>query len=441
MATAERQSRRITLWLERAPSTVFTLYGITAAFSTYFCMYAFRKPFSAAKFEGLFFASSEIELKTVLVASQIVGYSLSKFVGIKVCSEVEPGARARALVTLILWAEAALVAFAVVPDSLKLVPIFLNGLALGMVWGMVVGYLEGRRTSELLLVGLSCSFIVASGAVKNVGLALMKGYAVSEAWMPAAVGALSLVPFLASVWFLDQIPPATPEDQAARTIRETMDRVHRWGFMRHFLLGMLLLVTAYLFLTAYRDYRDNFMVELFEELGYSHKEDQSLITRTEMIVAFSVMAVVASVNLIKNNRLGLSAIFAIMLAGFALMGAATAMLDRQAISGRTWITLIGLGAYLVYVPYNSVLFDRLIASTRVVGTAVFAIYVADAVGYSGSVVTLLVKDAGLGGLSKVDFFRGFTYLLSVSGLALIAASALYFLVFKSHGHGRGQQVR
>ena len=215
MAEAQRQSRPFTLWLA-APTAIFTFYGITAAFCTYFCMYAFRKPFSAAKFQGLVFTGSEVELKTVLVASQIIGYALSKFVGIKVCSEVAPGRRARALVALILWAEAALVAFALVPDSLKLVPIFLNGLSLGMVWGMVVGYLEGRRTSELLLVGLSCSFIVASGAVKNVGLELMNGYAVSESWMPAAVGALFLVPFLASVWLLDQIPPATPEDQAVR---------------------------------------------------------------------------------------------------------------------------------------------------------------------------------------------------------------------------------
>ena len=43
--------------------------------------------------------------------------------------------------------------------------------------------------------------------------------------------------------------------------------------------------------------------------------------------------------------------------------------------------LNGLGVYLAYVPYGSVLFDRLIASTGVVSTAVFAIYVADFIGY------------------------------------------------------------
>lgn len=96
MAEAQRQSRPFTLWLAQAPTAIFTFYGITAAFCTYFCMYAFRKPFSAAKFQGLVFTGSEVELKTVLVASQIIGYALSKFVGIKVCSEVAPGRRARA---------------------------------------------------------------------------------------------------------------------------------------------------------------------------------------------------------------------------------------------------------------------------------------------------------------------------------------------------------
>ncbi|MAZ65185.1 MAG: hypothetical protein CMG51_02520, partial [Candidatus Marinimicrobia bacterium] len=58
-----------------------------AAFSTYFCMYAFRKPFSAASYEGLQFLNTSFDLKTVLVTSQIIGYALSKMIGIKVVSE------------------------------------------------------------------------------------------------------------------------------------------------------------------------------------------------------------------------------------------------------------------------------------------------------------------------------------------------------------------
>jgi len=56
------------------PVTLFTVMAIMAAFSTYFCMYAFRKPFSAASYEGLQFLNTSFDLKTVLVTSQIIGY-------------------------------------------------------------------------------------------------------------------------------------------------------------------------------------------------------------------------------------------------------------------------------------------------------------------------------------------------------------------------------
>ena len=125
------------------------LVATLSAFSTYFCMYAFRKPFSAATFEGLLLWG--VELKTCLIASQVIGYTLSKFLGIRFCSEVTRQWRSRALIGCIVVAEAALLLFAVLPNNLKVVAIFINGLPLGMVWGLVCWYLEGRRTSEMLL--------------------------------------------------------------------------------------------------------------------------------------------------------------------------------------------------------------------------------------------------------------------------------------------------
>ncbi len=114
-------------------------------------MYAFRKPFSAAEFEGLKLFDTELELKTVFVVSQIVGYAISKVIGIKVCSEVTRNQRTRMLLAMIFLAQFALLCFAVLPNDLKVVAIFCNGLPLGMVWGLVVWYLEGRRLSEMLL--------------------------------------------------------------------------------------------------------------------------------------------------------------------------------------------------------------------------------------------------------------------------------------------------
>ena len=153
--------------LETASATTFAAYAIGAAFTAYFCMYAFRKPFAAASFEGTL--GGVVGLKIALVIAQVVGYALSKFVSIKFVSEISATRRAVTLLALIGMAELALLLFAVLPPEGKVVAIFFNGLPLGGVWGLVYGFLEGRRTSELLGAGLSTSYIVASGAVKSVG--------------------------------------------------------------------------------------------------------------------------------------------------------------------------------------------------------------------------------------------------------------------------------
>ena len=132
-------------------------------------------------------------------------------------------------------------------------------------------------------------------------------------------------------------------------------------------------------------------------------------------------------NLIKDNRRGLMGAFVIMTFGVLLMAGGTLLFDRGMISGLTWMILSGLGLYLAYVPYGTVLFDRMIASTRTVGTAVFAIYVADSVGYGGVVTVLLTKDLIAGDVSRLDFFRGMSYFMSLFGVVLLVLSWRYFM--------------
>ena len=73
-------------WLEKQNDSVFTLYASLATFSAYFCMYAFRKPFAAGQFSGLEYFG--MDFKTILVIAQLIGYALSKGIGIKVIAEV-----------------------------------------------------------------------------------------------------------------------------------------------------------------------------------------------------------------------------------------------------------------------------------------------------------------------------------------------------------------
>ena len=437
----------LTRFLDRAPSGFFVSYAVVASFGTYFCMYAFRKPFAAAKFEGEPFVLDALELKSAIVISQVIGYALSKYVGIRVCSELHPRYHALTLIGLVLWAEASLLLFAELPGSWKALAIFLNGLSLGMVWGLVVRFLEGRVTSELLLAGLSSSFIVSSGIVKDVGRAFMSGAAadgwahvpwvgplvaeglgrVSESWMPVVTGLHFLPLFLLFVWMLAQLPRRTETDVQQRQLRDSMDGQRRHAFLREYAPGLVMLVGAYFLLTAYRDFRDNFAVEIFEGLGYPYAGNETIITRAETLVAVGVIVTLALLNSVRRSRPGLIATFMVMAAGTSLLALSTVLLEAGLISGFWWMTLIGLGSYLAYVPYGSLLFERLMANTAIVGTAVFAIYLADAVGYTGSVVMLLYKDLAASEMSRLEFFQWATWTMAGVGTVLLAASCFYFL--------------
>jgi uncharacterized protein DUF5690 len=391
------------------------------AFVTYFCMYAFRKPFAAASYAGD--AWLGLDLKTFFVASQVIGYTLSKFLGIKWVSEVTRARRLGMLIGLVLISELALLGFATLPPAGKAVALFFNGLPLGMIWGLVVRYLEGRRASELLLAGLSCSFILASGAVKDVARWLMQ-LGVAVYWMPAATGLLFLVPLLVSATLLDRLPDPDAQDVALREERLPMYAADRRAFGRRFLPGLLLLVLVYLGLTAFRDFRDNYGVELFEELGYAR--EPALFSRTELPVAALVLGLLGAMSLVRDRRRGLVGVFAVMTAGLVLIGGAT--LGRQGgwLSGQAWMICVGLGGYLAYVPFSSFLFDRIMAATRFAGTAVFAVNLADAVGYTGSVGLLLFKDLVAHDTSRLAFFESWSYALSIGGSSGLALAGYYF---------------
>ena len=65
----------LTRWLTTAPDWLFASYGIAASFSTYFCMYAFRKPFAAATYSELD-TFVGVDLKTALVISRVLAASM-----------------------------------------------------------------------------------------------------------------------------------------------------------------------------------------------------------------------------------------------------------------------------------------------------------------------------------------------------------------------------
>ena len=409
-------------WLLQRPGWFTAIYAAICSFCVYFSMYAFRKPFTAASFEGKYFL--HIDYKVWLVTAQVVGYMLSKFYGIKFISSLQKEKRAGAIVVLILISWAALFLFAVTPSPYNIIFLFVNGFPLGMVWGLVFSYVEGRRQTEFMGSVLAVSFIFSSGVVKSIGKGLIINYHVAEVWMPFLTGALFVLPVLLFTWLLNHVPPPTNADVALRSVRKPMTPSERKSFLSVFLPGMILIVTTYVFLTVLRDFRDNFANELWAELGF--KDKASIFTETEIPVSLIVLLSMSLLIIVKDNIKAFMINHYIIIFGYALALVSTLLFRGHHINAVLWMILIGTGLYLSYVPFNALYFERMIASYKIKGNVGFIMYVADAFGYLGSVAVLFIKQFFGLRVSWTSFFINAVLVICSFGIAGTFAATIYF---------------
>ncbi len=398
------------------------LNGAFASFGLYFCMYAFRKPFTVATYENLSLLG--VDFKILLILAQVVGYMLSKFIGIKVVSGLKNNQRRGYLTIMIIIAEITLVLFGLLPSTLKITMLFFNGLSLGMIWGIVFSYLEGRKTTEVLGIILCSSFIVSSGAVKSVGLWLMNTFNTNQYWMPAATGALFLIPFFIFLFLLEKLPPPTEEDRKLRIERVPMNSSDRRKLVGQFFLPLVVLVIFYTALTALRDFRDNFSRELWDSIGF--QGDASIYTLSEIPIAVFVFLILGLFAYIRHNFKAFIGFHYVMLGAVLLSGIATMLFQYGRISPVLWMVTVGFGLYACYVPFNCIFFDRMIATFRIRGNAGFLIYIADSFGYLGSMGVLLYKNFGQASISWLQFFIWGIYGIVLLGVFSIIASLFYF---------------
>ncbi|WP_295672030.1 DUF5690 family protein [uncultured Mucilaginibacter sp.] len=404
------------------PYPVLSLMAAISAFGAYTSMYAFRKAFTAGTFTGQQYF--HVDYKVWLVIAQVIGYTCSKFYGIKFIAELKPDQRAKSILMLIGTAWIALLFFAIVPAPYNIAFLFINGFPLGLIWGLVFSYLEGRKSTEFMAGVLSISLIFASGFVKTVARTLMGSFHISEFTMPFVTGALFVVPLLLFVLMLELMPPPTPEDIKLRTKREPMDAAERKHFLQRFLPGIILTLVIYVLLTIMRDVRDNFEVEIWASLGI---KDNTIYTKIDTIISVLVLVAISLLILVKRNLKAFRIIHYMIISGCLLIGTGTILFGLGLIGPMVWMTMAGLGLYLGYVPYNAVFFERLLATYHYKGNVGFLIYVADSIGYLGSVSVLLVKELGQPSISWGAFFKNSVMTVAIVGGICATLSLLYFL--------------
>ena len=398
------------------------LYAAVVAFLTYTMIFGFRKSFTVCTFDGMAFFG--LGYKTLLVLSQMMGYLMAKFYGIKFISELKRLGRYKIVLLLVGIAWLAWLLFALVPAPYNIVFLFINGFPLGMLWGVIFSYIEGRKTTDFIGAALAVSFIFSSGFVKSVGGWLLMQFHLSEFWIPFATGVVFALPLLLFIYLMEKIPPPTAEDIALRMDRTPMDAAQRKAFIKTYLPGIVAAVLIYCFATIFRDIRDNFSADMWKEMGYLNQP--AIFSKTETPITLVILVLIGSMVMIKNNFKAFMLAHFFIAIGFIVAGLSTYLFKQQMIAPYWWMTLVGLGLYMVYIPFNSVYFERLIATFRFSGNVGFLIYVADSFGYLGSVSVLLSKEIFKVQLNWVNFFSNSVMILSVAGLIISIYAANYF---------------
>ncbi len=401
------------------------VYAAVIVFLTYATVYGFRKTYTAGTYEGQ--SVFGLGYKEVLVIIQALGYMSSKFFGIKFISELKRWGRWKVVLLLVSISWMAWLLFALVPSPFNVVFLFLNGFPLGLLWGVIFSYIEGRKATDVIGAAMAVSFIFSSGIVKSIGSYLVVHSGISETWMPFVAGAV-FFPFLVFfLYMMEKIPPPTEADKIVRVDRIPMTGDQRKALLKEFAPGLILLITIYVFLTVFRDLRDNFIADIWLELGFGNQP--ALFTQTETPVTIAVLILVGALILIKKNLKALMIIHWIIGFGFIIAGLSTYLFVTGVLSPVLWVTFVGLGLYMGYIPFNCVLFERFIATFRISGNVGFLMYLADSFGYLGSVGVILSKTIlntqGVD-LQWTDFYSKSVMILSVFGLAGTIFSAVYF---------------
>lgn len=371
---------------KRLSDFLFILWAGGAALLSYSLVYALRKPFTAASFENAEFF--DMDYKVVVTISQILGYVVSKFIGIKLISELQSEERFKFILTSVLLAEASLILFGLLSTPFNVAAMFLNGLSLGCMWGVIFSFIEGRRVTDILASLLGVSMVISSGTAKSVGLYVMNHLHVSEFWMPALIGAVALPLLLLLGWALNKLPEPNKEDIAMKSERETLNGKQRRELFKSYMPFLSMLFIANIAIVVLRDIKEDFLVNIIDVSAYS----PWLFAQIDSVVTLIILGIFGLMVLVKDNLKALSVLFGLIIAGMIVMSVVSFGQQQLRLSPVIWLFIQSLCLYIAYLTFQTIFFDRFIACFRIRGNVGFFIVTTDFLGYTGTVLVLVLKE-------------------------------------------------
>jgi len=401
-------------------SLLFVLWAGGCAFLCYSMVYGLRKPFTAATFDDIMIWG--YSFKSAIAIAQVVGYMISKFVGIKLISELNHKHRLRFISTAAIIAAVSLLFFGLLPIHLKIIAMFVNGLALGVMWGVIFTFLEGRRITDLLASILGISIVLSSGMAKSVGLFVMNQLHVNEFWMPALIGAIACPLVVGLGWSLAKLPDPNEKDIEHRVERVTLNGSQRIALFRQYALLLILLISGNLFLTVLRDIKEDFVVNILDLSGQS----DWLLAGVSASVTLIILFLFGLMVFIRKNKNALLVLLTGAIISTVTMAFISANYYQLNLPPVLWLFVMGLSLYIPYLAFQTIFFDRFIAFFRISGNVGFFIYLIDSTGYAGTVVVLLLKELVQPQVSWLDLFNQMGVMVGTY-CAIVFMASLFFI--------------
>lgn len=362
------------------------LWAGGAALLSYSLVYALRKPYTAASFEGLTFMGSDY--KVAVTTIQILGYVIAKFFGIKIISELKKENRFRFFVGSAILAELALVGFGLLEAPYNVAAMFVNGLSLGCMWGVIFSFIEGRKVTDILASLLGVSMVFSSGVAKSFGLFAMNEMQIDQFWMPAVIGGFALPLLVFMGYMLKRLPQPTAEDIALRNERVVLDGKGRVALFRKYAPILTLLFIGNFMLLVLRDIKEDFLVNILDMSNQS----SWLFARIDTIVTLIILGIFALFAFFRSNIRALLWLMTLVIAGCLTMTYVSFHYATLNLKPVTWLFIQSLSLYIAYLTFQTIFFDRFIACFRIKGNVGFFIALIDFIGYLGTVTLLSTKE-------------------------------------------------
>lgn len=411
------------------PDWIFVLWAGGTALLSYSLVYALRKPFTAAEFEGL--QVFGMDYKIVVSIIQLLGYVSAKLLGIKYISELRPEGRLKFIIGSAALSEISLIAFGLLPMPYNIMALYFNGLSLGCMWGIIFSFLEGRRTTDILASIMGVSMALSSGVAKSLGLYTLNVLHVSEFWMPALIGAIAFPLLCFTGWMMTRFPQPTAADIASRSVRVTLNGHQRWALFRRFMPLLIMLFAANLLLTVQRDIKEDFIVCIIDVSTVS----SWAFAQIDSIATLVLLATFALLSTTYDHLKVLCILLVLSTCGMGTLAFLGANFEQVGLPTTIWLFLQSLCLDMAYLSFQTIFFERFIACFKIKGNVGFFIITIDFVGYLGTLALLLFKEFYASHIDWASFYNSMSLYIGIVCCLAFIGSLVYMIQVRKRKEG------